>query len=146
MKDLLPSALSNAALLIAAPSLGCLRTYTRTLTDLFRAYSLPEPDLSHVLHYGRATSLSPVTTMATEITSNEYQKSDKIEIEYDLPANTQTYRALEPHENNPAMLSYGTGYSPSTNQQPSPSHLTRDTLQIAIHIHIPNKDFYQLIT
>ena len=45
----LAPALANAALLVAAPSLGCLRTYISALTDLYKANSLPVPDLTLVL-------------------------------------------------------------------------------------------------
>ncbi|CAL4245261.1 unnamed protein product [Meganyctiphanes norvegica] len=41
-------ALANAALLVAAPSLGCLRTYISILTDLHQANGLPVPDLELV--------------------------------------------------------------------------------------------------
>ena len=44
----LAPALANAALLVAAPSLGCLHTYTSVLTDLYQANGLPMPDLSQV--------------------------------------------------------------------------------------------------
>ena len=56
--DVLPPALANAALLIAAPSLGCLNTYTTAITDLCRSYGLPVPDLAQVLEYRPTTSPS----------------------------------------------------------------------------------------
>lgn len=70
IKDaVLPAVLANAALLIAAPSLGCLNTYTRALSDLCRAYSLSVPDLTQVLQY-RSTS----STSITSVKSNEGQE------------------------------------------------------------------------
>ena len=42
-------ALANVALLVAAPQLGCLHTYIRTLTALYEANGLSVPDLSHVM-------------------------------------------------------------------------------------------------
>ena len=62
----LPPALANAALLIAAPSLGCLNTYCRALTDLCRAYSLPLPDLAQVLQYRPMTTSSITSTISEE--------------------------------------------------------------------------------
>ena len=47
----LAPALANAALLVAAPTLGCLRTYTSVLTDLYNANGLPMPDLAPVFGY-----------------------------------------------------------------------------------------------
>ena len=44
----LAPALANAALLVAAPTLGCLRTYNSVLTDLYQANGLPMPDLAPV--------------------------------------------------------------------------------------------------
>ena len=46
----LAPALANAALLVAAPSLGCLRTYNSVLTDLYNANGLPMPDLAPVFN------------------------------------------------------------------------------------------------
>ena len=44
----LAPALANAALLVAAPSLGCLSIYINTITDLYKANGLPVPDLAHI--------------------------------------------------------------------------------------------------
>ena len=104
MQAVLPSALANAALLIAAPSLGCLSTYTRAFTDLCKAYGLAEPDLSLVLDYRpelAATVRSPNTIKYPEAKLNtldlryleqelsELKKETKIsgfkEEFYDLP-------------------------------------------------------------
>ena len=60
--NVLPPVLANAALLIAAPSLGCLNRYTRAITDLCRAYGLPVPDLAKVLEHRVTTPPSLATT------------------------------------------------------------------------------------
>ena len=62
----LAPALANAALLIAAPSLGCLRTYTTVLTDLYQANGLPKPDLARVFGYKE----SYTTNVTSPIVSN----------------------------------------------------------------------------
>ena len=67
--SMLPSALANAALLIAAPSLGCLKTYTRTFTDLCKAYGLPVPDLTHILKH-KAELSAMQSTMITPVRSS----------------------------------------------------------------------------
>lgn len=63
----LSPALANAALLIAAPSLGCLNTYTKTFIDLCTAYGLPLPDLVHILQYSpMALSSSSISLPKTD--------------------------------------------------------------------------------
>ena len=65
----MPSALANVALLIAAPSLGCLNTYIKALSDLYRAYSLPVPDLANVHQYGSTLPSSITSVGCHEVTS-----------------------------------------------------------------------------
>ena len=60
-ESILPPALANAALLIAAPNLGCLSTYTRALTDLCAAYCVPVPDLTPILQYKTVPSSASAT-------------------------------------------------------------------------------------
>ena len=63
---LLPSALANAALLIAAPSLGCLKTYTRTFTDLCKSYGFPVPDMTPILDH-KPAALNNVPDLITPV-------------------------------------------------------------------------------
>ena len=76
--SVLPSALANAALLIAAPSLGCIKTYTRTFTDLCKAYGLPLPDLTHILeHRSEPEHSSMPSTMITPVKPSSMIISEK---------------------------------------------------------------------
>ena len=65
----LAPALANAALLVAAPSLGCLRTYNSVLTDLYQANGLPMPDLAPVFGKVNFQFYKEFYTTTTAVTS-----------------------------------------------------------------------------
>ena len=84
----LPPFLANVALLITAPSLGCLNTYVKTLTDLCMVYNVPMPDFKHILQYKPTlSSMIPLTmpdTYQNDSSPGTSETKNELKNEYTL--------------------------------------------------------------
>ncbi|CAL4169053.1 unnamed protein product [Meganyctiphanes norvegica] len=88
-------ALANAALLVASPSLGCIRTYIRILKDLHQANGLPVPDLElahgnvdyqFYCEYHTHSDATPIVSNSQgSITPNTIVVAEYKQTEVDLP-------------------------------------------------------------